>query len=95
MQAVLPENDDERALLKLISHEPCHIDDLIRASGLPTTSVSATLTMMEITAQMWSKRRLKRNASHPLRSAWHTAPDGLANPLAVFPFHDGERVYPA
>jgi len=48
MQAVLPDNDDERALLKLISHEPCHIDELIRESGLATTTVSATLTMMEL-----------------------------------------------
>src|SRR2546421_6195451 len=48
MQAVLPDNDDERVLLKLISHEPCHVDDLIRDSGLATTIVSATLTMMEL-----------------------------------------------
>ena len=48
MQAVLPDNDDERVLLKLISHEPCHIDELIRASGLATTTVSATLAMMEL-----------------------------------------------
>jgi DNA processing protein len=48
MQAVLPDNDDERVLLKLISHEPCHIDELIRESGLPTTTVSSTLTMMEL-----------------------------------------------
>jgi len=48
MQAVLPDNDEERVLLKLISHEPCHIDELIRESGLPTTTVSSTLTMMEL-----------------------------------------------
>jgi len=48
MQAVLPDNDDERALLKLISHEPCHVDDLIRGSGLETTTVSSTLMMMEL-----------------------------------------------
>jgi DNA processing protein len=47
MQAVLPDNDEERVLLKLISHEPCHVDELIRESGLATT-VSATLTMMEL-----------------------------------------------
>src|SRR6266849_4208252 len=41
MQAVLPDNDDERALLKLISHEPCHVDDLIRDSGLATTIISS------------------------------------------------------
>jgi DNA processing protein len=48
MQAILPDNDDERVLLKLISHEPRHIDELIRESGLPTTTVSSTLTMMEL-----------------------------------------------
>ena len=48
MQAVLPYNDDERVLLKLISHEPCHVDDLIRDSGLATTTVSSTLMMMEL-----------------------------------------------
>jgi DNA processing protein len=48
MQAVLPGNDDERALLKLISHEPCHVDELIRGSGLTTTTVSSTLMMMEL-----------------------------------------------
>ena len=48
MQAVLPDNDDERELLKLISHEPCHVDELIRGSGLKTTTVSSTLMMMEL-----------------------------------------------
>jgi DNA processing protein len=48
MQAVLPDNDDERLLLKVLSHEPCHIDELIRGSGLATTTVSSTLTMMEL-----------------------------------------------
>ena len=48
MKAVLPDNDDERVLLKLISHEPCHVDDLIRGSGLSTTTVSSTLMMMEL-----------------------------------------------
>lgn len=48
MQAVLPDNDEERKLLKLISHEPCHVDELIRESELPTTTVTATLMMMEL-----------------------------------------------
>ena len=34
--------------VKLTSHEPCHIDELIRESGLATTTLSATLTMMEL-----------------------------------------------
>ena len=48
MQAVIPDNDEERTLLKLLSHEPCHVDDLIRESELPTTVVSSTLMMMEL-----------------------------------------------
>jgi DNA processing protein len=62
MQTALPDNDDERVLLKLISHEPCHIDELIRDSGLATTTVSSTLTMMESKGHFWFKRRLQRNA---------------------------------
>ena len=48
MQAVLPDNDEERALLKLLSHEPSHIDELIRESELSANVVSSTLTMMEL-----------------------------------------------
>ena len=48
MQAILPDNDDERVLLKLISHEPCPVDELIRGSGLSTTTVSSTIMMMEL-----------------------------------------------
>jgi DNA processing protein len=48
MQTVLPDNDEERALLELISHDPRHVDDLIRESGLPTTTVTSTLMMMDL-----------------------------------------------
>src|SRR5713101_3087629 len=65
MQAVLPDNDEESVLLKLISHEPCHVDELIRGSGLATTTVSSTLMMMEIIAQFWYEKRLQRNPSYP------------------------------
>lgn len=48
MQSVLPENAEEQTLLGLLSHEPRHVDELIRESGLPTMTVTATLTMMEL-----------------------------------------------
>jgi DNA processing protein len=47
-QAALPENDDERLLLALLTSEPGHIDELIRISGLPATAVSAALMTMEL-----------------------------------------------
>ncbi|MEN8614507.1 DNA-processing protein DprA [Dehalogenimonas sp. THU2] len=45
---ILPENDMERQLLKFLAPEPVHIDDVCRASGLPTSMVSSTLAMMEL-----------------------------------------------
>ena len=48
MQAVLPDNAEERTLLALLSHDPRHVDELIRESGMPTMMVTATLTMMEL-----------------------------------------------
>ncbi len=47
-KAILPDNDEERTLLALLSHEPRHIDELIQASGLTATTVSSTLMMLEI-----------------------------------------------
>lgn len=48
MQAALPENNEERTLLPLLSHDPRHIDEIIRDSGLPVTTVVSTFMMMEI-----------------------------------------------
>ena len=48
MQATLPESEDERTLIALLSHEPLHVDELIRQSELPTMTVSATLLEMEL-----------------------------------------------
>ena len=38
----------EQALLSRITDAPLHIDDIQRSSGLPITSVSSTLTMLEL-----------------------------------------------
>jgi DNA processing protein len=47
VQAALPDNDEERILLALLSHDPLHVDELIRESELPTETVTSALTMME------------------------------------------------
>lgn len=47
-QTILPETAEEAALLSHMSSQPVHIDELIRASGLPSGVVSSTLTMMEL-----------------------------------------------
>lgn len=48
IQEVLPENAEEQTLLALLSHDPVHIDEIIRDAGLPTMTVTSTLMMMEL-----------------------------------------------
>jgi DNA processing protein len=48
MREVLPESENESLLLKQLSAEPAHIDEVCRRSGLPAATVSGTLAMMEL-----------------------------------------------
>jgi DNA processing protein len=48
MREVLPESEDESVLLKQLSAEPTHIDEVCRRSGLTAATVSGTLAMMEL-----------------------------------------------
>jgi DNA processing protein len=48
MKEVLPTTDTEAAILKQLSSEPSHIDEVCRNSGMPILTVSSTLTMMEL-----------------------------------------------
>ncbi|MFW6174544.1 MAG: DNA-processing protein DprA [Chloroflexota bacterium] len=41
----------ESQLLSLLTGEPAHIDEITRASGMPSSVVSATLTMLELAGQ--------------------------------------------
>jgi DNA processing protein len=44
----LGDNEAENALIRLLTAEPTHIDDLSRTSGLPISTLNATLTIMEL-----------------------------------------------
>ncbi len=48
MREILPESATESVLLKQLSAEPSHIDEVCRRSGLPAATVSGTLAMMEL-----------------------------------------------
>lgn len=48
MKEVIPESDTEAILLKQLAAEPTHIDEVCRTSGLPISTVSSTLAMMEL-----------------------------------------------
>ena len=49
MRTILePQNDQESLLLRHVSYEPAHIDEIRQRSRLPIAVVSSTLTMMEL-----------------------------------------------
>jgi DNA processing protein len=48
MKEILPGSDTENLLLRELSAEPTHIDEVCRKSGLPISTVSSTLAMMEL-----------------------------------------------
>ena len=48
MKEVVPVDDSEAALLKHLSAQPIHIDEVTRSCGLPIASVSSALAMLEL-----------------------------------------------
>ena len=48
MKEVIPPSDIESLLLKQLGAAPTHIDEVCRSSKLPVSTVSSTLTMMEL-----------------------------------------------
>jgi DNA processing protein len=48
MKEVLPATETETVLLRELSSEPTHIDEVCQRSGLPAATVSGTLAMMEL-----------------------------------------------
>ena len=48
IQMTMPESAEEAQILKKLTHQPVHIDELIQQAGLPSAIVSSTLTLMEL-----------------------------------------------
>jgi DNA processing protein len=48
MKEVIPASDTESLLLKQLSAEPAHIDEICRSSQLPVSTISSTLAIMEL-----------------------------------------------
>jgi DNA processing protein len=47
-RAIIPDNEVEAVLLKALSHDPTHIDELGQISRLPAAELAGILTMMEL-----------------------------------------------
>jgi DNA processing protein len=48
IREIVPASDTESLLLKQLSAEPTHIDEVCRNSNLSISTVSSTLAMMEL-----------------------------------------------
>jgi len=48
IKEIIPASETESQLLKQLGAEPTHIDEVCRSSGLPISTVSSTLAMMEL-----------------------------------------------
>jgi DNA processing protein len=48
MAALFPASDEESKILFQLGHEPTHIDEIIRGSGMTISAVSGLLAMMEL-----------------------------------------------
>lgn len=48
MAALFPEDENEAELLRYITFDPVHVDEVCRSSGRPAPDVSSTLAMMEL-----------------------------------------------
>ncbi|RMG89081.1 MAG: DNA-protecting protein DprA [Chloroflexi bacterium] len=54
VQMILPETAEEAAIYAQLSGQPTHIDDICRATGMPASLVSSTLTLMELKGMVLS-----------------------------------------
>ncbi|MCX6796026.1 MAG: DNA-processing protein DprA [Candidatus Falkowbacteria bacterium] len=47
-KTIIPESPEEEIILALLSHEPIHVDELIRSSALSVPQINSTLVLMEM-----------------------------------------------
>ncbi len=47
-RAIIPQDETEATLLRHLSADPVHVDDLRQQTGLPIAQVSSTLALMEL-----------------------------------------------
>jgi len=70
MKEIIPASDEESILLKQLSTEPTHVDEVCRASGLPVSTVSSTLAMMELKGLVKSVGSMKYVLSRETRQEY-------------------------
>lgn len=71
MKELIPSNETESLILKQLSHEPTHIDDICRNSKLTTALVNSTLTMLELKGMVKQVGRLNYVIARAIKEEYH------------------------
>jgi len=75
IKELIPASDTEALLLKQLSAEPTHIDEVCRNSGLPISTVSSTLAMMELKGLVKQVGNMNYVLSREAREAYRVRVD--------------------
>jgi DNA processing protein len=75
MKELLPESDTEATLLKHLGAEPTHIDAVCRSTGLPASTVSSTLAMMELKGMVKQVGGMNYSLARETREAYRARVD--------------------
>ena len=67
---IIPASDTESLLLQKLTAEPSHIDDICATSGLPVSTVSSTLAMMELKGMVKSIGSMKYVLAREARESY-------------------------
>jgi len=70
MKEVIPATDTEAQLLKYLSAEPSHIDEVCRLCQLPMATVSSTLAMMELKGMVKQVGALNYSLAREIRERY-------------------------
>jgi DNA processing protein len=64
VKQVVPANETEAQILKLLGIEPVHIDEVVRLSGLSTAVVGSTLTILELKGMVQMVGHMQYSLDH-------------------------------
>ncbi|MBI2856148.1 MAG: DNA-protecting protein DprA [Chloroflexi bacterium] len=71
---LLPQDDQESRLLRYVTFEPVHIDDIQRASGMPVATVSSSLAMMELRGLVKQVGDMNYIRTREAQAEYHASP---------------------
>jgi DNA processing protein len=75
IKELIPASDTESLLLRQLSAEPTHIDEICRGSSLPISAVSSTLAMMELKGLVKQVGNMNYVLSREVREAYRVRVD--------------------